>query len=69
MSENLSCLKPRTCKLCYFRHRESGCKLGEGNCYYRPKVKETRSECDGCPYRRDSPRRPCVLIICQLLGS
>ena len=55
MSEDLSYLKPKTCKLCYFWHSKSGCELGEGGCYYRPRVKEKRSECDGCPYGRDSP--------------
>jgi len=49
--------KPKDCRYCYFwKNKKTGCILSKENCYYLISVPpKPKSECDGCPYGRNSP--------------
>lgn len=48
--------RPKDCRYCYFwSGKRTGCELGgEGNCYYRVRLREgPLNECEDCPYRQE----------------
>ena len=55
--------KPSDCHYCYFwTNGRKGCRLGRNNCYYLISLPpKPKSECDGCPYTRQSSALPSIL--------
>ena len=55
--------KPNDCHYCHFwANGRKGCRLGRNNCYYLISLPpKPKSECDGCPYTRQSSALPSIL--------